>query len=305
MLSYVLRRVLFIPPVLLLGSLLSFLLIISAKGGPFDTERAYPAQVLENLNRKFHLGDPAWKQYGIYLRGLLRGDMQISLKYRNRTVAEIIGQTFPVSATLGAVAMAFAVLLGVTAGTLAAVRHNQFLDHAAMTVAMTGISIPNFVLGPLCILVFVFWLPIFPVGGWGKLSHIPLPALVLGLPYAAYIARLARAGMLDVVRQDYMRTARAKGLSPATVVVKHGLKNAMLPVISFLGPATAGIVTGSVVVEKIFEVPGIGTFFVNSALNRDLFVEMGILLLYATLLMLLNLAVDIAYTFVDPRVELA
>ncbi len=304
MVGYILRRILFIPPILLLGSLLSFFLILSAKGGPFDTERAYPPQVLENLNKKFHLGDPVLKQYGIYLSGLLRGDMQISLKYRNRTVADIIRQTFPVSLTLGAAAMAFALVFGTLAGTIAAVNHNKAIDHAAMSFAMTGISIPNFVLGPLLILLFVFIWPLFPVGGFGALSQIPLPALVLGLPYAAYIARLSRAGMLDVVKQDYMRTARAKGLSPVTVVAKHGLKNALLPVLSFLGPATAGIVTGSVVVERIFNVPGIGTFFINSALNRDLFVEMGILILYATLLLLLNLTVDIAYTFVDPRVKL-
>ena len=305
MLGFILRRLLFIPPVLLVGSLLSFLLILSAKGGPFDSERAYPPQVIEQLNKRFHLDDPAWKQYLIYVRGLAQGDMQISLKYRNRTVTEIIAQTFPVSLTLGGCAMAFALLFGVTAGTLAGVRHNSAVDHAAMGLAMTGISIPNFVLGPLLILLVVFIVPLFPVGGWGLPSQIPLPALVLGLPYAAYIARLSRAGMLDVIRQDYIRTARAKGLAESTVIVKHGLKNAMLPVISFLGPATAGIVTGSVVVEKIFNVPGIGTFFVQSALNRDLFVEMGILILYATLLLLLNLAVDIAYTFVDPRVELA
>lgn len=305
MLPYVLRRLLFIPPVLLLGSVLSFVLIRAAKGGPFDAERAYPPQVIENLNRKFHLDDPMWAQYLIYLRGLLKGDMQISLKYRNRTVAEIIAQTFPVSCLLGLIALAFALSLGVTTGTIAAVRHNSALDHAAMTVAMIGISIPNFVLGPLLVLLVVFRLPLFPVGGFGTASQLVLPALVLGLPYAAYIARLSRAGMLDVVRQDYMRTARAKGLSGAAIVCRHGLKNAMLPVVSYLGPATSGIVTGSIVVEKMFEVPGIGTFFINSALNRDLFVEMGILLLDATLLLLLNLAVDIAYTFVDPRVELS
>ncbi|MFN7974068.1 MAG: ABC transporter permease [Acidobacteriota bacterium] len=304
MFSYVLRRVLFIPPVLLVGSLVSFLLILSAKGGPFDQERAYPPQVLENLNKKFHLGDPVITQYGIYLRGLLRGDMQISLKYRNRTVSEIIAQTFPVSLGLGLVALAIALAIGISAGTIAAVRHNSPVDHAAMTLAMVGISIPNFVMGPVLILLLVFWLRLLPVGGWGSVGQIPMPAIVLGLPYAAYIARLSRAGMLDVVRQDYMRTAKAKGLRASSVIVKHGLKNAMLPVISFLGPATAGIVTGSVVVEKLFEVPGIGTFFVNSALNRDLFVEMGILLLYASLLLVLNLAVDVAYTFVDPRVEL-
>jgi len=304
MISYILRRILFIPPILLLGSLLSFFLILSAKGGPFDTERAYPPQVLENLNKKFHLGDPVLKQYGIYLSGLLRGDMQISLKYRNRTVADIIRQTFPVSLTLGAAAMAFALVFGILAGTIAAVKHNSAIDHAAMSFAMTGISIPNFVLGPLFILLFVFLWPLFPGGGFGTLAQIPLPALVLGLPYAAYIARLSRVGMPDVVKQDYMRTARAKGLSPVNVVAKHGLKNALLPVVSFLGPATAGIVTGSVVVERIFNVPGIGTFFINSALNRDLFVEMGILILYATLLLLLNLTVDIAYTFVDPRVKI-
>lgn len=304
MVNYLIRRLLQLPAILLVIATLSFFVMRWAPGGPFDTEKKIPPEVERNLKIKYRLDLPLTEQYGRYLIDLLHGDLGPSFKYRSRSVNEIIAQSFPISLILGMAAMCFALSLGIVAGVIAATRQNTWVDYSAMTVAMTGISIPNFVLGPILIILFVFLLPIFPVAGWGTPKHLILPAFVLGLPYAAYIARLTRGGMLEVLRQDYVRTARAKGLQERVVIFKHALKSAILPVVSFLGPATAGIFSGSIVVEQIFNVPGLGTFFVQGAINRDYTVVMGVELLYATLLILFNLAVDVTYTIVDPRIEL-
>jgi oligopeptide transport system permease protein len=304
MMAHILRRLLGVVPLLTLIALFAFLFMRSAPGGPFDQERTLPAQIEAELRRQYHLDEPLLQQFGRYLGDLVRGDLGPSFRYRNRTVNEIIAQSAPVSLTLGVVAIAFALLLGIAAGVVSAVREYSWVDHTAMAVAMAGICIPNFVLGPLLVLVFVFHLGLLPPAGWGSLEHLILPAITLGAMRAATIARLTRGGMLEALGQDFVRTARAKGLAEQVVVLRHALKMAILPVVSYLGPATAATLTGSVVVERIFLVPGLGTFFVQSALNRDYTVAMGAVLFYSTLLILLNLAVDVAYTLIDPRVEL-
>lgn len=245
------------------------------------------------------------QQFGRYLGGLLQGDMGPSFKYQARSVNEIIAQSLPVSLTLGSLALAIALLIGIPTGVFGAIYHNQSRDYLLMSFSLLGISIPNFVLGPILIIVFSFGLGWFPAGGWGTIQQVILPAITLGAIRAAYVARLSRAGMLEVIRQDYIRTARAKGLRERVVVAKHALRVAILPVVSYLGPATASILVGSVVVERIFNIPGLGTFFVNSALNRDYTLAMGTVLLYSGLLISLNFLVDILYSILDPRVELS
>jgi oligopeptide transport system permease protein len=301
---YLARRLLSTIPLLFGILLFSFLFMRSAPGGPFDDERSLPPQIEANLQAKYHLDEPAGKQFLRYMGGLLQGDLGPSFKYPARTVNEIIEQALPVSLTLGAVALALALLIGIPAGVIGAVHHNRFQDWATMSFSLLGLCIPNFVLGPILIIVFVFLLGWFPAGGWGSLSQLVLPAVTLGAIRAAYVARLARAGMLEVIRQDFIRTARAKGLSERVVIGKHALRIAILPVVTYLGPATASILVGSVVVERIFNIPGLGSFFVNSALNRDYTMAMGTVLLYSGLLISLNLAVDVLYSFLDPRVEL-
>jgi len=276
----------------------------TAPGGPFDQERALPPQIEASLRARYHLDEPLIQQFARYAGDLVRGDLGPSFRYRNRSVNEIIAQSAPVSLTLGVVAMAFALLAGITAGVIGALREHTWVDHTAMAMAMAGLCIPNFVLGPLLILVFVFHLRLLPPAGWGGLEHLILPAITLGAIRAATIARLTRGGMLEALEQDFVRTARAKGLGERVVALRHALKVAILPVVSYLGPAMAATLTGSIVVERIFLVPGLGTFFVQSALNRDYTVAMGAVLFYSTLLVLLNLIVDVAYTLLDPRVEL-
>jgi oligopeptide transport system permease protein len=304
MIAYVVRRLLGLVPLLALILLFAFLFMRTAPGGPFDAERNLPPQIEAALRARYHLDEPLLQQFGRYLGDLLHGDLGPSFRYRNRSVNEIIAQAAPVSLTLGVVAMAFALLAGVTAGVVSAIRQHTWVDHTTMGIAMAGICIPNFVLGPLLILIVVFQLGLLPPAGWGALQHLILPAITLGAFRAATIARLTRGGLLEVLEEDAIRTARAKGLSERVVVFRHALKIAILPVVSYLGPAMAATLTGSVVVERIFNVPGLGTFFVQSALNRDYTVAMGTVLFYSTLLMLFNLAVDITYTFLDPRVEL-
>lgn len=304
MTAYVLRRLLGVGPLVALIAFLAFLFMRTAPGGPFDQERALPPQIEQSLRAQYHLDEPLHRQFGRYLADLVRGDLGPSFRYRNRSVNEIIAQGAPVSLTLGVLAMAFALVVGVAAGVVSAVREHRWVDHAAMAVAMAGICIPNFILGPLLVLIFVFHFKLLPPAGWGGLEHLVLPAITLGAMRAATIARLTRGGMLEVLGQDFVRTARAKGLGEQVVALRHALKVAVLPVVSYLGPAMAATLTGSVVVERIFLVPGLGTFFVQSALNRDYTVAMGAVLFYSTLLILLNLAVDVIYTFLDPRVEL-
>ncbi len=304
MTRFLIRRILSTIPLLFAILLLSFLFMRSAPGGPFDGERSLPPQIEANLRAKYHLDEPLTEQFVRYMGDLAHGDLGPSFKYPGRTVNEIVAQALPVSLTLGALALAISLAIGIPAGVMGALYQNQARDYLLMGVSLLGICIPNFVLGPVLIIVFSFWLGWLPAGGWGTISQLILPALTLGALRAAYIARLSRAGMLEVIRQDFIRTARAKGLRERTVVVKHALRVAILPVLSFLGPAAASILVGSVVVERIFNVPGLGSFFVNSALNRDYTMAMGTVLLYSGLLITLNFVVDLLYAVVDPRVEL-
>lgn len=236
--------------------------------------------------------------------GVLSGDLGPSFKYKDWTVNEIIGQSLPISALLGLVALAWALSLGISAGIASALRPGSGLDLSMRLAATGGIALPNFVIASFLIIMFVFTLPLFPVAGWGSMKHMVLPGFCLGLVFAAYIARLTRTGMLEVLSQDHIRTAHAKGLAPRTVILRHALKGGILPVVSYLGPATAGILTGSLVIEKIFFIPGTGSHFVNSAMNRDYTLSMGVTILYTVLVYSLNTVVDLAYTFLDPRINL-
>jgi oligopeptide transport system permease protein len=292
-----------LPPILLVIVTVSFFVMRIAPGGPFDLERTLPEAVRANVEARYHLDEPLARQYLRYLGDVLRGDLGPSFRYPDRTVTELIGLGMPVSLTLGACALLFALLLGGTAGILAALRHNRLVDYLTMSLALGGVSIPNFVLGPLLILVFALWLGWLPVAGWGSWRHLVLPAVTLGVLYTAYIARLSRAGMLEVLFQDFVRTARAKGLRESVVVLRHALPSAVLPVVSYLGPATAGALTGSVVVETIFAIPGIGRYFVQSALNRDYTMVLGTVIVFSGLLVVLNLIVDLLYAWLDPRVS--
>ena len=301
--AYVIRRVLELIPTALIIVLGSFALVRLAPGSPFSSEKEIPPEVRRQLDAKYGFDKPLPEQFLRYLGNLLRGDLGPSTKYPQRSVNEIIADGFPVSLTLAGVALVWSLLVGVTAGIIGAVRQNTILDHAAMGAALVGISIPSFVLGPLLVLIFALRLHLLPPAGWGDWRHVILPGLTLGTIYAASIARLTRGGMLEVVRSDFIRTARAKGLSERLVIWRHMLRGGLLPVVSYLGPAIASMLTGSVVVEKIFNVPGIGPYFVDAAFNRDYFLVMGIVLLYAFFLLLLNLVVDVAYGFLDPRIE--
>lgn len=321
MIAYIFNRLLWLVPVLFVIATLSFVLPRAVPGGPFSAEKEMPPEIRENLERKYHLDKPiilntqALKrfhligavtdtQYFIYMKSLLRGDLGPSFKYKDRSVNEILAQALPISLALGTLAMTFALIAGVFTGIIAAVRKNTWIDYAAMSLAMTGVCIPNFVLGVLLLMVFSFQWRWLPAAGWGGPRYMIMPAIVLGAPYAAYLARLTRGSMLEVINQDYIRTARAKGLSERAIILHHALRNGMVPVIAFLGPAMAGVMTGSLVVEKIFAISGIGSHFVNGALNRDYTLVMGTVLVYSLFLVLFNLASDVAQTFIDPRVKL-
>ena len=304
MTRFLMRRLLSTIPLLLAIVVLSFLFMRLAPGGPFDSERALEPSIRANLEARYGLDQPLWRQLQLYIGGLLQGDLGPSYKYVGWSVREILGQALPVSLTIGALALFFSLALGVPLGVLGAVHQDRWQDRASMILALIGICVPNFVLGPLLILVFVFWLDWLPVGGFGTPQQLILPALTLGAVRAAYIARLARAGMLEILHQDFVRTARSKGLAERVVLVKHALRLGILPVISYLGPAAASILVGSVVVEKIFSIPGLGSFFVNSALNRDYTLAMGTVLLYSGLLIAFNLVTDLLQASLDPRVEL-
>ena len=283
---------------------ISFFLIHATPGGPYTQDRRMPPHVEEAFKAKYNLDDPLSTQYFNYLYDLAHFDLGLCFKMHDFTVNEVIAAGFPVSASLGLMAMLFAIALGLTAGIVSAVRRGSFWDFSLMTAATLGMAIPNFVLAALLIVLFVFTWPLFPAAGWGKPINMVLPALCLGAPYAAYISRLTRTGMLEVLSQDYIRTAYAKGLSTRSVVLRHALKGAMLPVVSFLGPAVAGILTGSIVVEKIFAIPGLGVHLVNAASQNDYTLLLGIVLVYTVLLYTMNTLVDLSYRFLDPRVEL-
>ncbi len=303
MLRFALKRVLGAIPTLLVLIALAFFLIKVAPGGPFDTDRRIPPEIEANLQAAYNLDEPLYKQFGLYLGGLLKGDFGPSFQYRDYTVTELIATGFPVSLRLGGLAMLLAFFVGVAVGTVAALKQNSFTDHAAMAAAMTGISIPNFVMAPLLVLLFAVTLKWLPAGGLGDWRNFVLPVIALALPQIAYIARLTRGSMIEVLRADFIRTARAQGLPQRAVIIRHALKPALLPVISFLGPATAAIITGSVVIEQIFGVPGLGRFFIQGALNRDYTLVMGVVVFYGVLIIVLNLIVDLVYGWLDPRVQ--
>ena len=302
--TFALRRLLLMIPTLWVIATLTFFLMRLAPGGPFLAEKDIPRAARAQLERAYGLDRPLHEQYLSFLTHAARLDFGPSYKYPARQVREIIFEAFPVSLELGFWALLLAMALGIPIGVVAAVRQNQGTDHAAMAAALAGVSIPNFVLGPALVLTVSLSLFLLPPALWeGPESRI-LPVLTLSTAYVAYIARLTRGGMLEVLRQDYIRTARAKGLGEGTVVFKHALKLGILPVVSYLGPATARIIMGSIVVETIFAVPGLGRHLVNGAFNRDYTVVLGVVLFYAAFLMVLNLVVDLAYTRLDPRVEL-
>ena len=303
MFRFVLRRLLQAVPVLFVIITATFFMVRFVPGGPFTAEKAIPPEILKNLEAHYGLDQPLWRQYLNYLGRVAHGDFGPSFKYANRTVNEIIGDKLPVSLELGGLALAVALVVGLTLGVLAAVRRNSWLDYLASSVGMLGICVPTFVLGPLLVLFFAIHLGWVNASGWYDWTDRVLPALTLGLVYAAYLMRLTRGGMLEVLHQDYIRTARAKGASETRIVLRHALRGGLLPVVSFLGPAIAGILTGSFVIETIFQIPGLGREFVNSAFNRDYTLVLGTVILYAALIVGCNLVTDVVQVWLNPKLK--
>jgi oligopeptide transport system permease protein len=306
MLRYFLTRLAGAVPTLLVIVTISFFLIRAAPGGPFDREQALPPEIMANLQSAYGLDQPIWVQYGRYLGALLHGDFGPSFKYKDFSVTELIGQGFPVTFELGSIAMALALMLGIPIGTIAALRQNSAADYAAMSLSIVGIAIPSFVVLPFLGLLFGIYLHWLPVAGWepGSIRHLVLPVAALTLPPLSVIARLVRASMLEVLRSQFIRTAVAKGLPLHTVILRHAMRPALLPVAGYLAPAVASIMTGSLVVESIAGLPGIGRYMVQGALNRDYTLVLGMVIIYSTLLILMGLIVDLAYAWLDPRVRL-
>jgi oligopeptide transport system permease protein len=312
MISYAMRRMLGAIPTLLVIITLTFFLMRLAPGGPFDTQRRLPPEIEHNVEAAYNLDKPVWQQYVIYLDHLAHGDLGPSLKIKDFTVGELIEAGLPVSATLGISATVLALLFGIGLGVTAALKQNQLTDHSIMSIAMFGITIPNFVTAPLLTLLLgVYGLHFFgihltlPVAGWngGAFRNVILPVIVLALPQIAIIARLVRGSMIEVLHSNYVRTARAKGLPEHVIVTRHALRAALLPLVSYLGPAIAQLVTGSLIVEQIFGLPGIGRYFVQAAVDRDYTLVMGVTIFYAVFIVLLNLLADILYAVLDPRVS--
>jgi oligopeptide transport system permease protein len=323
---FLVRRFLWLVVTTWLVVTVSFFLMRAVKGGPFDGDRTLSAAVERNIAARYHLDWPLWKQYLQYVGplnldaraatalggdgtrvfgGVLSGDFGPSLRYRDFTVNDILSQSLPISMALGSLALLFALGLGITAGVASALSRGRRLDVALRLFATAGIAVPNFVLAGALVIVFVFWLGWLPVAGYGTWKHLVLPALALGAPFAAYVARLTRTGMLESLSADHVRTAHAKGVAPHRVVLRHALASGLMPVVSYIGPAAAGVLTGSLVIERIFAIPGTGSHFVNSALNRDYTLAMGVTILYTVLVCALNTLVDVAYTWLDPRIELS
>ncbi|HEX9903407.1 MAG TPA: oligopeptide ABC transporter permease OppB [Propylenella sp.] len=305
MVRYALRSLLGALPTLFLIVTISFFLIRLAPGGPFNLERPIDPRVLENLERAFHLDEPLWRQFTRYLGNLATGDLGPSFVHRDFSVNELFAAGLPVSIKVGGAALFLALLLGTTFGTVAALRQNSAVDYGVVAIATFGITIPTFVTAPVFSLVFGVWLGWLPAGGWnnGAPANMVLPVLTLALPQIAIITRLTRGSMIEALRSDHVRTARAYGLSGWSVVVRHALRSAILPVLSYCGPAAAALLTGSVVVETIFGIPGIGRYFVQAALNRDYTLVMGTVIVIAVFIILFNLLVDLLYAVVDPRVR--
>ncbi len=303
MLSFILRRLLLIIPMALLVVTVTWGLIRIAPGNFYISERALPEAVERNIREKYGLDRPWYVQYGKMMWNIVRGDFGNSLKYRGQPVNEIIRRHLPYSATIGLLAYLLALLVGLTTGIIAALKQNSAFDYGSMAISMLGLSVPNFVLGPLLVLIFALWLFWLPPARWGGISNLILPVITLSAIYIAYLARLTRAGMLEVMRSDYIRTARAKGLDEKTVLLKHGLRGGIIPVVSFTGPALASLLAGTVVVEKVFAIPGLGNIFIQSVLNRDEPLILGIVAFLSILVMVFNLLVDISYGFLDPRIR--
>lgn len=305
MFAYAIRRLGSAIPTLLIIITIAFFMMRLAPGGPFDREKQLPPEIEANILRAYDLDKPLYQQYFVYMKNILHGDFGPSYKYLDFTVTDLIVAGLPVSLRLGLTAISIAILFGVSAGTIAALNQNSRFDYLVMGLAMTGIAIPNFVMAPLLALIFGVYLSVLPVAGWGggAFKYQVLPVITLALPQIAYIARLTRGSMVETMNANFIRTARAKGIAEKLVVIRHALKGGLLPVVSYLGPATAAVITGSVVIESIFDVPGIGRYFITGALNRDYPVVMGVVIFYAILIILLNLVVDLLYGFLDPRVK--
>jgi oligopeptide transport system permease protein len=304
-LSFIGKRLLWMIATLWLVYTVSFVLMRLAPGGPFSSERKVPPAIERQMEARYNLDGSYLEQYFDYLGGIVtKGDLGWSLRLEDYSVNEVIAQGLPVSASLAVFALIFATVLGVTAGVISAVYRGTIADTSMMVAAVVGIAVPNFVLASVAILLFVFGLEIFPAAGWGTLKQVLLPAICLGAPVAAYIARLARTGMLESLSREHVRTAIAKGLPKSAVIFKHVLPGAMLPVVSYLGPATARVLTGSLVLEQIFALPGIGSHFINAALQRDYTLAMGMVLTYTVILFVMNSIVDLSYAIIDPRVKL-
>lgn len=303
MLKFILKRLLIIIPMALLVVTLTWGLIRIAPGNFYSTEKQLPPAIEANIKKKYGLDQPWYVQYGKMMYNILRLDFGDSLKYQGQSVNEIIKRHFPYSATIGLLAYLLALAVGLFAGIVAALKQNSFFDYFSMALAMLGLSVPNFVLGPILVLFFSLGLYLLPPARWGGPQYLIMPVITLAAIYAAYIARLTRAGMLEVLRSDYIRTARAKGLSETTVLLKHALRGGIIPVVSFTGPALASLLAGTVVVEKVFAIPGLGNIFIQAVLNRDEPLILGIVAFLSILIMIFNLAVDISYGFLDPRIR--
>jgi len=297
-------RLLGLIPTLLVLITIAFFLIRVAPGGPFDGEKILPPEIRANLDAKYHLDEPLVQQYFRYLGQIITFDFGPSFQYKDWTVNELIARGFPVSMTVGGLAMILAFIVGTLIGIIAALRQNTAVDYSVMGVAMLGISIPNFVVAPLLILVLAVYQGWLPAGGWDwSIQRMVLPVVTLALPMIAYIARLTRGSMIEVLHSNYIRTARAKGLPGYLVIRRHALKPALLPVISFMGPATAGLITGSVVIERIYSIPGLGSYFVQGALNRDYTLVMGVVIFYGVVIIVLNFIVDLLYAWMNPKIR--
>ena len=305
MFKFIIKRVFESIPTMLVLITLSFFLMRFAPGNPFSTERTLPPEVMANINAKYGLDKPVWEQYTTYLTNIIQGDLGPSFKYKDFTVNELVGAALPVSAQIGAAAFILTLLVGVTIGTLAALRQNTWFDYTIMSTAMLGVVMPSFVLAPALIYLFSINLGWLPAGGWhgGRWMYMVLPVIAMSLLYVATFARITRGSMIEVMNSNFIRTARSKGLSTAHIVLKHALKPAMLPVVSYMGPAFVGIITGSVVIETIFGLPGIGKLFVNAAFNRDYSLVMGITILIGFLFILFNAIVDILLAYIDPKIR--
>ncbi|MGL5044951.1 MAG: oligopeptide ABC transporter permease OppB, partial [Plesiomonas sp.] len=303
MLKFIFRRILEAIPTLLILITVSFFMMRLAPGSPFTGERSLPPEVLANIEAKYHLDEPLYSQYFRYLGQLAQGDFGPSFKYKDFSVNDLVSQAFPVSIEIGFYAFVLALILGVTAGVIAALRQNSMIDYGVMAFAMTGVVIPSFVIAPLLVLIFSLGLKLLPAGGWndGSAVNMVLPVAALAIAYTASIARITRGSMIEVLHSNFIRTDRAKGLPMRHIVLRHALKPAMLPVISYLGPAFVGIITGSIVIETIFGLPGIGQLFVNGALNRDYSMVLSLTIIVGTLTILFNAIVDILYAFIDPK----